>query len=195
MMCNDLLWVELYFSVNHLFCFVLCFWFCSGCVKERESTSYVLSYMLDTIWRLKSALQTFLSLVIVCVRVCVQWQQESSPGGFCRGLSWLSLPVKDIVQPKMNPLVSLQTWMLIIFSGTQQLSDSEMDKKIQVTYSKSSEAIWYFYVRRRAELIVCIHVTAAFKCPSSFHIFKKAVSHWQQTWCNKSVSKGEEDNQ
>lgn len=46
-------------------------------------------------------------------------------GGFCWGLSWLSLPV----QPKMNPLMSFQTWMLIIFSGTQQLSDSEMDKK------------------------------------------------------------------
>lgn len=102
--------VELYFSVK-LVCLFFCF--CSGCVWERESTSYALSYMLDTIWRLKSALQIFLSLVIVCVRVCVQWQQESSPRGFCWGLSWLTLPVQDIVQPKMNPLMSFQTWMLI----------------------------------------------------------------------------------
>lgn len=95
MMCNDLLWFVCYFSVNLLFSLFVC----SGCVKERESTSSALSYMLDTIWCLKSALQTFLSLVIVCIRVCVLWQRESSPWGFCWGLSWITLPVKGIVQP------------------------------------------------------------------------------------------------
>lgn len=175
--------------LNLFVCLVV--WFCSGCVWERESTSYALSYMLDTIWRLKSALQIFLSLVIVCVRVCVQWQQESSPRGFCWGLSWLTLPVQDIVQPKMNPIMSFQTWMLI--SLVEHNYQILKWTKIQGTFFKSSEAIWHFYVRRRTEFIVCIPVTAAFKCPSLFHIFKKAVSHWQQTWCNKSVSKGKEE--
>lgn len=47
MTCNDLLWVELYFSVKLVFFF--CLFVCSGCVKERENASYALSYILDTI--------------------------------------------------------------------------------------------------------------------------------------------------
>lgn len=120
----------------------------------------------------------------------VQWQQESSPGGSCRGLSWLSLPLKGVVQPKMNPLMSLQTWMLIIFSGTT--TDSEMDKK---NPRDLFQVLWSHMILlcEKKSRMYCIPVTAAFKCPSPFHIFKKAVSHWQQTWCNKSVSKREED--
>ncbi len=139
MECNHLLWVELYFSIN----LVLFSFFGSVLGVWKRGTAE-----LYDVWNLLCR-HFFLSWE--CVRVCPMTARILTRRLLPRPLLIIS-QLKASFNPKWIPscLSKPECWSFLV----EQQQILKWTKKIQGTYSKSSEAIWYFYVRRRAECIV-----------------------------------------